>query len=127
MKLGITRWKMVPSERGAPCLVAPLAGFFQSLVPVANPMKLATVSGVSFSNSVQRILPAVVSKTATGSADEAVLGAALETLLVPACDHTAREMNRNESVARTFPIQSLLRYSPWPRISTDEHGSRCPG
>jgi len=34
-------------------------------------MKFFTVIGVSFSNSVQRSLPTVVSKTATGSAEAA--------------------------------------------------------
>src|SRR5579864_5369488 len=62
---------MVPSYSGVACLVAPLTGFFQSLVPVARPMKLATVSGVSFSKSVQRRVPAVVLKTAVGSAETA--------------------------------------------------------
>src|SRR5256885_3643630 len=66
MKFGITRWKMVPSYRGTPCFVLPLTGFFQSLVPLARPTKFATVSGVCFSNSVQRSVPAVVSKTAVG-------------------------------------------------------------
>src|SRR3954470_20219978 len=60
MNCGITRWKIVPSYRGPPCLVAPLTGFFQSLVPLANPMKLATPTGALSGNSVQVILPAVV-------------------------------------------------------------------
>jgi len=40
---------------------------------VARPMKLATVMGVCFSKSVQRSLPAVVSKTATGFPEAAGL------------------------------------------------------
>src|SRR2546423_1075936 len=74
MKFGMTRWKMVPSYSGVLCLVTWLTGFFQSFVPLARPMKFATVSGVCFSNNVQRILPAVVSMTATGLPE--VVGAA---------------------------------------------------
>src|SRR4029077_8794696 len=66
MNSGITRWKIVPSYSGVLCLVTPLAGFFQSFLPVANPMKFSTVIGVSFSNSVQRRVPAEVLNTATG-------------------------------------------------------------
>src|SRR5664279_5393912 len=59
-------------------MVAPLAGFFQSFLPVASPMKLSTVTGVLSGKSVQVMLPSVVSKIAcTGSvlaADGAVAG-----------------------------------------------------
>src|SRR5271165_3542546 len=45
-------------------MVAPLEGFFQSLVPVARPMKLSTVIGALSGKSVQVMLPMVVSKMA---------------------------------------------------------------
>src|SRR6267154_2777650 len=57
---------MVPSYRGTPCLVAPLTGFFQSLVPEANPMKFSTPIGALSGNSVQVSLPTVVLMTAIG-------------------------------------------------------------
>src|ERR1700704_1787524 len=66
MNSGITRWKIVPSYKGVLCLVTPLAGFFQSFLPVARPIKFSTVIGASFSNRLQRKVPAVVLKTATG-------------------------------------------------------------
>src|SRR5579864_1186014 len=66
MNPGITRWKIVPSYSGTPCLLAPLTGFFQSLVPEAKPMKLATPMGALSGKSVQVILPAVVSIIAVG-------------------------------------------------------------
>src|SRR5258708_13925842 len=66
MNSGMTRWKIVPSYRGVLCLVTPLAGFFQSFLPVASPIKFSTVIGVSFSNRVQRSIPAVVLNRATG-------------------------------------------------------------
>src|ERR1022692_816875 len=59
-------------------MVAPLAGFFQSFLPVASPMKLSTVTGALSGKSVQVMLPSVVSKTAcTG----AVLAAGAAGLL----------------------------------------------
>src|SRR6516165_9206721 len=45
-------------------MVAPLAGFFQSLVPVARPIKLSTVTGALSGKRVQVMLPMVVSKMA---------------------------------------------------------------
>src|SRR5258708_40052788 len=66
MNSGMTRWKIVPSYKGVLCLVTPLAGFFQSFLPVARPIKFSTVIGASFSNKVQRNVPAVVLNTATG-------------------------------------------------------------
>src|SRR5216684_1244277 len=48
-----------------------MTGLFQSLVPLARQMKLATVSVVSFSNRVQRSVPAVVSITAVGAPEAA--------------------------------------------------------
>src|SRR6266852_4318546 len=66
MNSGMTRWKIVPSYKGVLCFVTPLAGFFQSFLPVARPIKFSTVSGASFSNKVQRNVPAVVLKTAMG-------------------------------------------------------------
>src|ERR1019366_2814016 len=45
-------------------MVAPLAGFFQSFLPVASPMKLSTVTGALSGKSVQVMFPSVVSKTA---------------------------------------------------------------
>ena len=86
-------------------MVAPLAGFFQTLVPVARPMKLATVSGVSFSNSVQRILPAVVSKMATGSPEDAGLAADLRGAFLLACEYIANEMQINQTIIKSFRIQ----------------------
>src|SRR5436305_9528879 len=71
MNPGMTRWKMVPSYSGTPCLLAPLTGFFQSFVPLASPMKLATPMGALSGNSVQFIFPAVVSITAVGCDVEA--------------------------------------------------------
>src|SRR5271165_3609681 len=41
-------------------MVAPLTGFFQSLVPVASPTKLSTVIGALSGKSVQLKSPAVV-------------------------------------------------------------------
>src|SRR5215469_10221772 len=52
-------------------MVAPLGGFFQSLVPVARPMKLFTVMGALSGKSVQLMLPAVVSKIACTGCDAA--------------------------------------------------------
>src|SRR5215472_6867694 len=58
---------------------APLEGFFQSFVPVARPMKLSTVIGALSANSVQLMLPAVVSKIACTGCDAAgVAGLAVE-------------------------------------------------
>src|SRR5579864_628282 len=68
---------MVPSYSGTPCLVAPPTGFFQSFVPVASPMKLSTPMGALSGNSVQVILPAVVSMIAVGWA-----GAGLAAVVV---------------------------------------------
>src|ERR1017187_9323451 len=45
-------------------MVAPLAGFFQSFLPVASPIKLSTVTGALSGKSVQVMSPSVVSKTA---------------------------------------------------------------
>src|ERR1700693_2366120 len=67
MKLGMTRWKMVPLYRGTPFTILPVLGSFHSLVPVDSPMKLATVSGAWSGNSVQVMLPAVVSMVAVVS------------------------------------------------------------
>src|SRR5437879_4845729 len=66
MNPGITRWKIVPSYSGTPCLVALLTGFFQSFVPEARPIKFATPMGALSGNSVHVILPAVVSMMAVG-------------------------------------------------------------
>src|ERR1700753_853710 len=60
MKLGITRWKIVPSYSLSPFL----EGEFHSLAPSARPMKLATVSGASCSNSLQTMVPSEVLKVA---------------------------------------------------------------
>src|ERR1700722_9706233 len=87
---------MVPSYSGTPCLVVPLAGFLQSFVPVARPMKFCTPIGALSENSVQVIFPAVVSMIAVGLAGAgwvaavaaapgfaAVLGLAAGVVLVP--------------------------------------------
>src|SRR5258708_34021228 len=66
MNSGMPLWKIFPSYRGVLCLVTPLGGFFQSFLPVARPIKFSTVIGASFSNRLQRKVPAVVLKTATG-------------------------------------------------------------
>src|SRR5579863_8470939 len=59
---------MVPSYSGTPCLLAPLAGFFQSFAPVASPIKLATPTGALSGKSVHVIVPTVVLMMATGFA-----------------------------------------------------------
>ena len=55
-------------------MVAPLTGFFQSFVPVASPMKFSTPTGALSGNSVQFILPTVVSMMAVGFADATCTG-----------------------------------------------------
>src|ERR1700737_213237 len=74
MKLGMTRWKMVPSYSGTPCFLAWEMGLVQSLVPSARPMKLATPTGALSGKRVQVSLPAVVSMTAVGSAGVVAAG-----------------------------------------------------
>src|SRR5438445_9889237 len=80
---------MVPSYSGTPCLVAPLTGFLQSLVPLARPIKFATPTGALSGKSVQVILPTVVSMMATGfAAADVVAGLAAPLGLVGAvCAH----------------------------------------
>src|ERR1017187_3365309 len=56
-------------------MVAPLAGFFQSFLLVASPMKLSTVTGALSGKSVHVMLPSVVSKTACTGALLAAGGA----------------------------------------------------
>ena len=56
----------VLGEELMPCSNAPLTGFFQSFVPVARPIKFSTPIGALSGNSVQVILPAVVSMIAVG-------------------------------------------------------------
>src|SRR5215472_3596697 len=56
---------MVPSYSGRLCMAAPFEGFFHSLVPVASPTKLATVTGALSGKSVQLMSPAVVWKVAS--------------------------------------------------------------
>src|SRR5664279_693802 len=58
---------MVPLYSGTPFIILSVLGSFHSLVPVASPIKLATVSGALSGKRVQVILPAVVSMTAVGS------------------------------------------------------------
>src|SRR5947209_5171709 len=82
-------------------------------------MKLATVSGVSFSNNVQRSLPAVVSKTAVGSPEavDAAGFAAVEALCAGAalgadcvCAIAQIEPRRNNKLIRKeLCIEWLLR------------------
>src|SRR5689334_9918423 len=76
MKLGIVRWKITPSYNGLPCIVRPVAGFFQSFLPVARPMKFSTVFGASLGNSSHFRSPAVVWIIAVGLA-AALAGAVL--------------------------------------------------
>src|SRR4051812_5045692 len=68
MKLGITRWKMVLSKSGTPLVSFPVAGFVHSLVPLASPIKFATVFGACLGKSVHFNFPSEVSKMASGSA-----------------------------------------------------------
>src|SRR5205085_11309153 len=72
MKLGMTRWKMVPSKSGTPTFFWPVMRFVHCLVPSAKPTKLATVLGASRGKSLQVSLPMVVSKTTVGSPTGAV-------------------------------------------------------
>src|ERR1700737_514969 len=74
MKLGMTRWKMVPSYSGTPCFLAWEMGLVQSLVPSARPMKLATPTGALSGKRVQVSLPAAVSMTAVGPVEVVVAG-----------------------------------------------------
>src|SRR3954452_18451780 len=67
---------MVPLYRGTPCILRPVAGFVQSLVPFARRMKLATPIGAFLGNSVQVSFPAVVSMIAVGAGAAAVVDAA---------------------------------------------------
>src|SRR5713226_10627480 len=97
MNSGITRWKIVPLYSGTPCILRPLAGLVQSLVPVARPMKFATPSGALSGNSVQVSLPAVVSMIAVGCAAAAATGfftAGLVTGLGAVCDISGSEDNK---------------------------------
>src|SRR5437763_10218174 len=115
MKSGITRWKMVPSYSGVLCLVAWLTGLVQSFAPVARSMKFLTVIGVSFSKSLQRSVPAVVSKTAVGSPD--FFGAAVAGFAAglagaafggaSACAHAATEVSETR-----VAIANILRMRP---------------
>src|SRR5271165_6000290 len=107
MKFGITRWKTVPSYKGLLCMVTPLDGFFQSLVPVARPMKLSTVIGALSGNSVQVMLPMVVSKMAcTGwgatGVDVAVGLAAGFAAVVRVCAMAAPNRVRMRIAVRTL-------------------------
>ena len=64
-------------------LLAPLTGFFQSFVPLANPMKFSTPIGALSGNNVQVILPAVVLIIAVGSVEVAGLGVPLGLAAAP--------------------------------------------
>src|SRR5271170_6789569 len=66
MNSGITRWKTVPLYKGLLRIFLWVVGSVQTIVPWARPTKLATVSGVSFSTSLQVMRPMLVSKTAVG-------------------------------------------------------------
>src|SRR5262249_14971742 len=83
-------------------------------------MKFATVSGVCFSKRVQRILPAVVSITATGLPD--ALGAAVAALggvvlfLVAVCASSAVAIKiQTAMITRDLGIQSLLDIEMLPK------------
>src|SRR5579864_6939577 len=80
MNPGITRWKIVPSYSGTPCLLAPLTGFFQSLVPLARPIKFSTPIGALSGKRVHIILPTLVLIIAVGFV--AVAAAGLAALVV---------------------------------------------
>src|SRR5579864_553335 len=80
MNPGITRWKIVPSYSGTPCLLAPLTGFFQSLVPLARPIKFSTPTGALSGKSVHVIFPTVGLMMAVG-----LVAVCTGALAVPPC------------------------------------------
>src|SRR5271166_1053159 len=123
MKFGITRWKTVPSYKGLLCMVTPLDGFFQSLVPVARPMKLSTVIGAVAGNSVQVMFPMVVSKMAcTGcwvaGVDAAAGFVAGFAAVLPVCAMAAPDRVRMRIAGRKLrivpPSWSTLLRMPAP-------------
>src|SRR5436189_2502546 len=63
MKPSMTRWNTVPLKYGC-FTVRPLRGSVHSFDPSASPVKLATVFGVSASNSRAVKLPSLVVKCA---------------------------------------------------------------
>src|SRR5438105_4547337 len=96
---------MVPSYSGVLCLVTWLIGFFQSFVPLASAIKLATVTGACFSKRVQRSLPAVVSITATGFPELAAAGAVRwvgAAFLAEVCAQTPYVNNTKAMIATVF-------------------------
>src|ERR1700741_5403685 len=78
MKSGITRWNCVPSYSGLLCIFLCVAGSVQAFVPFASAMKLATVCGASFENSLQVMRPMLGSRTAV-----APVGCGLTCACVP--------------------------------------------
>src|SRR5712692_6735991 len=112
MKLGITRWKMVPSYSGTPCFLAWVTGLAQSFVPSARPMKLATPMGALSGNSLHVSLPAVVSMIAVDCpepVDFAALPGFLASLEGAACDQAISEIRqRKENIAKHLRIDCLL-------------------
>src|SRR5713226_1285450 len=99
MKLGITRWKMVPSYSETPCFLAWEVGLVQSLVPSARPMKLATPIGAFSGNNLQVSLPALVSMTAVGSAETGFVS-----------DHSVKESKNTETTMNHLRIGRLLKF-----------------
>src|ERR1044071_121461 len=119
MNPGITRWNIVPSYSGTPCLLAPLTGFFQSLVPEARPMKFATPIGALSGKSVQVILPAVVSIIAVGLAAVVVGLAVAAGLAAAACPVDFVCANAIAAEISVIPkIAKVLRMNtPWkPKV-----------
>src|SRR5215472_7120837 len=64
MKSLMQRWKMVPSYKGTPVFVWPVAGSLHCFSPVASPTKFSTVFGALPVNSRTAICPSLVSKVA---------------------------------------------------------------
>src|SRR5438874_11704762 len=109
MKLGITRWKIVPSYRGTPCFLACETGLVQSLVPSAKPTKFATPSGALSGKSLQVILPAAVSITAVGPADIVAGGFTAGVFLAgDVCAHAPSDVREiSERIAINLRISNL--------------------
>src|SRR5215467_6481930 len=110
MKLGITRWKVVPSYNGRPCFLAWETGLVQSFVPSARPMKFATPSGALSGKSLQVILPAVVSMMALGPAEVAPGFAGAALFAGAAC---VRASSDDRKISKRISV-NLRIDAPWP-------------
>src|ERR1700751_4922971 len=78
MKPAITRWKIVPLNRGS-LVGAPVRGCFHSTAPVARSTKFFTVFGAWFPNSSTRMSPADVCRVAICVADMSAAPEAVES------------------------------------------------